>query len=209
MNYYEILEVSLEATEEQIKKAYRRKAVEGHPDKWPLDLSVEEKKEREKNWNLLQRAYEVLRDPSKRATYDVRGDQSASSLLIGGDLLENLLAETRTHQFGVAGLAKASGVLDRLVVETEYLEDVETSLKLSIASLQRREKLYREALAYLTLDEVEKQIVQEEIRSSTYGQDFLKLEMNSLKLKLQAFEIAQETQGVTNWDFLTRIFDEE
>lgn len=206
MNYYEVLEVSCKATEKQIKAAYRRKVVESHQDKWPSNLSSDERKIREDNWNLLQRAYEVLRDPSKRASYDIYGEKDSNPL--GGDLLESLLSETRTHQFAVVGLTKKAGV-DRLITEIEYLTDVKFNLRFFIVALQKREKLYREALAYLELDEVEKQIVLEEIKSNEYGRNFLKREMDCLKKKLEVLKISQESQGVTDWKFLLGLFEDE
>lgn len=63
-DYYEILEVNKNASETEIKKAYRRLAIQFHPDKNPGDKEAEEK------FKELSEAYAVLSDAEKRATYD-------------------------------------------------------------------------------------------------------------------------------------------
>jgi len=66
--YYKILEVSENATQEEIKKAYRKLALIYHPDKNP---SGEEK------FKEIAEAYAVLSDPDKRKNYDAGGDGSS------------------------------------------------------------------------------------------------------------------------------------
>jgi molecular chaperone DnaJ len=66
-DYYEVLGVSREATTEEIKKAYRKKAIQYHPDKNPGD------KESEDKFKEAAEAYEVLRDPNKKQRYDQFG----------------------------------------------------------------------------------------------------------------------------------------
>ena len=66
-DYYEVLEVAKNATPEEIKKAYRKKAIQYHPDKNPGDKEAEEK------FKEAAEAYEVLSDPQKRARYDQYG----------------------------------------------------------------------------------------------------------------------------------------
>lgn len=68
-DYYEILGVDRNATETDIKKAYRKVAIKFHPDKNPGD------KEAEENFKEAAEAYEVLRDAQKRQIYDQYGHQ--------------------------------------------------------------------------------------------------------------------------------------
>jgi len=66
-DYYEVLEVSKTATQDEIKKAYRKKAIQYHPDRNPGDEVAEGK------FKEAAEAYEVLSDPQKRAQYDQFG----------------------------------------------------------------------------------------------------------------------------------------
>ncbi|CUT17529.1 MULTISPECIES: molecular chaperone DnaJ [Candidatus Ichthyocystis] len=66
-DYYEVLDVPRNASEAEIKKAYRRLAMKYHPDRNPDDKTVEER------FKELKEAYEVLSDSSKRAAYDQFG----------------------------------------------------------------------------------------------------------------------------------------
>ncbi len=66
-DYYTILGVPRNATQDEIKRAYRRLAMQYHPDKNPGNKEAEEK------FKEISEAYQVLSDPEKRALYDNRG----------------------------------------------------------------------------------------------------------------------------------------
>jgi molecular chaperone DnaJ len=69
-DFYEILGISKGSDAAAIKKAYRKKAIEFHPDKNPGDKSAEEK------FKEAAEAYEILGDPDKKAKYDQYGHQA-------------------------------------------------------------------------------------------------------------------------------------
>lgn len=77
-DYYEILGLSRDASQDEIKKAYRKTAIKFHPDKNPDNPEAEDK------FKEAAEAYEVLRDPDKRARYDRFGHQGVGSGAGGG-----------------------------------------------------------------------------------------------------------------------------
>ncbi|MEW7281069.1 molecular chaperone DnaJ [Aquimarina sp. 2201CG1-2-11] len=77
-DFYDILGISKNASTAEIKKAYRKKAIEYHPDKNPDDKVAEE------NFKKAAEAYEILSDPDKKARYDQYGHQAFEGGGFGG-----------------------------------------------------------------------------------------------------------------------------
>ena len=77
---YEVLGVAKAASDDEIKKAYRKLARELHPDKNPDDPGAEEK------FREVQGAYDVLSDPEKRRAYDSLGAAGARGFPGGADM---------------------------------------------------------------------------------------------------------------------------
>src|SRR5581483_1119684 len=77
-DYYEVLSVSRDADDQTIKGAYRKLALQYHPDRNPGNHEAEEK------FKEAAEAYGVLSDPQKRAAYDAYGHQGLSGMGGGG-----------------------------------------------------------------------------------------------------------------------------
>ncbi len=76
-DFYKILGVNRSASDDEIKKAYKKRALKYHPDKNPdTDTS--------KQFSDVANAYEVLSDPEKRRIYDLRGEEALKSGMGGG-----------------------------------------------------------------------------------------------------------------------------
>lgn len=89
-DYYEVLGVEKTASAEEIKKAYRKKAIQYHPDKNPGDKEAEEK------FKEAAEAYEVLSDPQKRQRYDQFGHAGmggAGGFSGGGFTMEDIFSQ--------------------------------------------------------------------------------------------------------------------
>ncbi|HIA26715.1 MAG TPA: molecular chaperone DnaJ, partial [Planctomycetes bacterium] len=73
-DYYDVLGVARNASEDVIKKAYRKLALQHHPDKNPGDSEAERK------FKEAAEAYDVLRDAEKRQIYDTHGHGGLSGI---------------------------------------------------------------------------------------------------------------------------------
>mgnify|MGYP006293484053 CR=1 FL=1 len=142
-DYYDILGIDRGASEKEIKKAYRKCALEYHPDRNPDDPEAAEK------FKEAAQAYEVLSDPEKRELYDRYGEEglkgqrrrdfssyddifSAFSDIFGGGMFEDFFGSRS------AGRQRSRGRSLRVELELD-LEDVAEGATKTV-TLRRREK---------------------------------------------------------------------
>lgn len=78
LDYYETLQVSRDADDAALKRAYRKLAMKYHPDRNPGDAQAEA------SFKACNEAYEVLKDPQKRAAYDRYGHEAFTQGMSGG-----------------------------------------------------------------------------------------------------------------------------
>jgi len=137
-DFYDVLGVPRDCSEADVKKAYRKLAMECHPDRNNGDKAAEER------FKLVTEAYEVLRDPEKRAAYDRYGHQGMRGGGGGGgagfgsvhfDLSEALMVFMR--DFGLGG---TGGAFESLFGGGERRDrrrghDIKVSLRLTLAEV--------------------------------------------------------------------------
>lgn len=144
-DYYDVLGVARDADGEEIKRAYRKLALQYHPDRNPDDPEAEEK------FKQATEAYEVLRDPEQRARYDRYGHQGVASGAGGGfgggfrsfdDALDIFMREFggfgfeeffggRAGRRGRRGPTETRGADLKIRIQIS-LEDVDTGIKKKI-----------------------------------------------------------------------------
>lgn len=122
-DYYEVLDLPRDASDADVKKAYRRLARELHPDANPGDPSAEER------FREAAIAYEVLSDPEKRARYDRFGHDGIDASSLGdvfggglGDLFDAFFGGSAGSPFGGGGGGRVS----------TRGEDLETTLQIDL-----------------------------------------------------------------------------
>jgi molecular chaperone DnaJ len=128
--YYALLGVSRDATETDIKKAYRKLAMDFHPDRNPAP-------EAEARFKEITEAYEVLRDPQKRSAYDRYGKAGVGAGAGGGfhhvDLSEALNIFMRDFG-GMGGFESLFGG-GRPRADVRRGQDVRVTVKLTLAEV--------------------------------------------------------------------------
>ncbi len=128
LDYYDVLEVSRDATASVLKKAYRKLAMKYHPDRNP------DNKEAEDNFKIVNEAYQVLNDDKKRAIYDQYGKAGLEGQAGGGaggfGNMDDIM-DIFNNMFGGGGGGSAFGGNSRRDPSQKYTLDFEINLDLA------------------------------------------------------------------------------
>lgn len=124
-DYYEILEVSRNASGEEIKKAYRKMALKYHPDRNPDDKNAEEM------FKKVNEAYQVLSDKEKRQIYDTYGKKGLESSGFGFGNMEGSIFDIFNSVFGSGFGGFSSGFGGTRKKNEKYSRDLAIELELS------------------------------------------------------------------------------
>lgn len=131
--YYEILDISEDATPEQIEKAYKRAASKHHPDKNPGNEEAAAKL-----FQGVKEAYECLIDPERKIVYDETGDSSIETGNPAEDLLVHILNEILDEYETMNELlAKCRSVIGEMIDECSRLSVEGSSRVLLLGAMQR------------------------------------------------------------------------
>lgn len=139
-DYYEVLGLAKSASEDELKKAFRRLAMKFHPDRNPDDADAQEK------FKEAKEAYEILTDAQKRAMYDQHGHRAFEAGMGGagaqgagfGDL-GDMLGEMFGDIFG--GARRGGGNARRRGADLRYIMDLD--LEEAIAGVEKQMKIPR------------------------------------------------------------------
>lgn len=141
-NYYQILGLDKSASDEEIKKAYRRLASKYHPDKLN-HLTPQEVVESEEKFKEVKEAYETLSDPQKRAVFDAGGNPNQPGFRgrasdPGLDELFEMLRRARGGSAGFnAGKFRQVSEVQAVVTLKEAFEGFEFNVQLPNGSVSR------------------------------------------------------------------------
>ena len=138
--YYDTLGITNEATQDDIKKAYKKKALQWHPDR---NKGSEEAENKFKEVSL---AYQILSDPIKRKTYDLTGSLEDTNFDFNGsmDIFNEIFQSQMTSLFGensyetdINSFGESLEMYGRRVYNMEFLPNLSSPEKMS-----KLDKLY-------------------------------------------------------------------
>jgi curved DNA-binding protein CbpA len=182
MTFYEDLGVDEEATSEELKKAYRKRASETHPDKGGD----------EEEFKKVQHAYEILKDPQKREYYDRTGQEQQKAMPF-----EMRFTRYFNDVLLQAALNVGSEIYDNVVVQ--FQKAIDTHIEECSKHLNK-------------LDKEDKQIsklntILERLKKKSGGQDFIRDNIASTVKQMENKVEQQRQHWTSEKEFLEKCFD--
>lgn len=191
-NLYDILGVDKEATEQDIKKAYRKKAVKNHPDKGG---SSDE-------FSKIAFAYKVLSDPNERKKYDDTGvtsdtpDEEKAAVEHIKMILNKAISNECQHEFmygfsreGIAGILKK--VIKKQIAEaSEVITNTESTIE-KLEKLRKKTRLKKNAKRKFDIFASTCEEILEQAKNHKAGAE------HQLKMLKRAQEIAADYEDVS------------
>ena len=211
--YYDILGIKPEATPTEIKKAYRRKAMETHPDKHPDDPDAQAK------FQAVGEAYQVLSDPGLRSKYDQFGKEDAVpqqgfedaseyfTAIFGGDGFKDWIGEfslfkelnEATEMFGKKDKLSKEQREKLMEMEKKRREDMMKQVDELAEKLNEKISRYLIAVKSNNLEEFTRKLDQEieDLKLESFGLELLYLLARVYKTKANNFIMSKKTYGIS------------
>lgn len=143
MDYYDLLGISRDASDSDIKSAYRKQAMKYHPDRNPGDSQAEEK------FKEVTKAYEVLIDQEQRQIYDIYGEEGVSGGGFGGQRayhdFSDIFGDIFADFFGGGGFSyNSSSDINRPRVGSDIRVQVDLTFKEAMEGTSKEISFKRE-----------------------------------------------------------------
>jgi len=144
INYYNVLNIKNTATLSEIKKAYKKLALQYHPDKTNNDLLKKEK------FLKIKDAYDILKDPNKKRKYDIIYTSYTNSIFNANKFEQTIKEHTEKLDISITLIISLRDVYSKKTIDINYkkntyvdnvIKSIDTIYKLNINNIRRSKKL--------------------------------------------------------------------
>jgi len=139
-NFYDVLGIEREASADEVRRAYRKRALETHPDKLDPGASEEEKQTAEREFHKVHEAFEVLGDAVKRKAHDFRMNARKDPSLISEE------AKRRIRERKEWAQRQREESLKRTTELNEQLEREKRAKEEALAKIKREAEMLAQML---------------------------------------------------------------